>query len=143
MIYPNLLIILFPWSQWKVAKMEILIISIFVVPIVLIWWLSVYFDKKRIHESAERLGYKNVKIRWAPFAPGAFFSNGPHYYVTYTGKDKDHHFSYCKTSFLSGEYWRDERDVYSSSSCLVAIIFFIFLFFGLYHGIAMAIHWLR
>ncbi len=123
--------------------MGILSVSIFVVVIISIWWLSIFFDKKRIQKSAESLGYTNVKVTWCPFAPGAFISGGPNYYVTYIGQDKDHHFSYCKTSFLSGVYWRDEQNVYSSSSCLVAIIFFLLFFFGLYHGIVWAIQWLR
>lgn len=123
--------------------MEMLFVGIYLVAIVLIGWISIFYDKKRIQKSAESLGYTNVKVVWCPFAPGAFISGGPNYYVTYIGRDKDHHFSYCKTSFLSGVYWRDERDVYSNSSCLVTIIFFIVLFFGLYQGIVWAIQWVR
>jgi hypothetical protein len=53
--------------------MEKYIGSIFVVVMVSIWWLLIFFDKKRIQKSAKRLGYTNVKVAWFPFTPSAFF----------------------------------------------------------------------
>jgi hypothetical protein len=123
--------------------MEKYIGSIFIAAIVLIWWLLIFLDKKRIQKSAERLGYTNVKVTWFPFTPSAFFSRGNHYYVTYIGLDKEHHYNYCITSLLTGIYWRDERDVYTGSNFLLAIIIFLLLFLGLYQVIVVVIQWLR
>jgi len=66
-------------------------------------------DKSNISDAASAKGWTNVDIRWAPFAPGFFFEKGErHYYVTYTNKDGKRGGRYCKTSLLTGVFWRDE-----------------------------------
>ncbi len=123
--------------------MDLINIGMIVGLICLIFSFDLYFDKRRIRASAERLGYKDIEIRWAPFAPGAVFSRGRHYYVSYTDKYGDQQFSYCKTSLLTGVYWRHEKDVYAGTSCMVALVFYLLIFLGLCGGIVMAVQWVR
>ncbi len=54
--------------------MDLVSITIFFGLVFLLFCFDIYFGKKRIQASAERLGYKDIKIKWEPFAPGAFFS---------------------------------------------------------------------
>lgn len=68
-----------------------------------------YMDKSRIMSAAWDKGWTDVAVRWSPFAPGAFFGgSGRHYYVTYVDESGRSRGRYCKTSFLTGIYWRDE-----------------------------------
>ena len=69
-----------------------------------------FWDKQNIRVTAEAKGWRNITILWAPFAPGWFFEKGErHYTVRYSDKDDRWHEIYCKTSVLTGVYWRDEN----------------------------------
>ncbi|HOZ46970.1 MAG TPA: hypothetical protein PLO37_15255 [Candidatus Hydrogenedentes bacterium] len=70
-----------------------------------------YMDKGRIRAAAQRKGWQNVVISWAPFSPGWMLEqNERHYHVTYADADGDAHQVYCKTSLLTGVYWREGMD---------------------------------
>lgn len=68
-----------------------------------------FLDIKAVRMAAEMKGWKNVGVSWAPFAPGWFFEKGErNYRVTYADQLERWHEVYCKTSLLTGVYWRDE-----------------------------------
>jgi hypothetical protein len=71
--------------------------------------IGLYFlDKKKVQAAAERKGWKNIEITWAPFAPGWFFEKGERHYKVLYADDQDRWQEvYCKTSLLTGVYWRD------------------------------------
>ncbi len=74
--------------------------------------LNMYFDRKRIRNKADRLGYKEVHISWSPFAPGALFDrNERHYRVSYLAENGLPYTRYCKTSIFTGVYWYEEQDM--------------------------------
>lgn len=91
--------------------MDAVTIVIFIVIVGFLIWFVYYLDMKRIRRKAEELGYQDIKVSWAPFAPGALFEkNERHFLVTYLGNDGRYHSRYCKTSMFTGVYWRDEGD---------------------------------
>lgn len=66
------------------------------------------FDKSQIKMASQKKGWKCISIKWSPFAPGWFFEKGErHYQVTYQDSDGVVRKRYCKTSVLTGVYWRD------------------------------------
>jgi hypothetical protein len=68
-----------------------------------------FFDKANILEAAREKGWTRVRVQWAPFAPGFFFENRErHYYVSYVDKDGKRGGRYCKTSLMTGVFWRDD-----------------------------------
>ncbi len=68
-----------------------------------------FMDKDNITASATDHGWTDVAISWEPFAPGWFFEKGErHYLVRFTDKDGVRKSRYCKTSYFTGVYWRDE-----------------------------------
>ena len=71
-----------------------------------------YLDKKRIYQAAERKGWRDSTVEWAPFAPGSFFErNERNYLVVYVDQEGLTHEVYCKTSLMTGIYWSDENTV--------------------------------
>jgi len=64
-------------------------------------------DKNRILVAAQRQGWKNINIKWSPFAPGWLFERGErHYLVTFKDREGNPGARYCKTSMLTGVYWK-------------------------------------
>ena len=69
-----------------------------------------FVDKARIEEAAQQKGWRDVVVSWAPFAPGFFFEKGErHYLVQYCDVGGIRREVYCKTSLLTGVFWRDEH----------------------------------
>ena len=67
-----------------------------------------YIDKSSVNSAAQRKGWKQIEVSWCPFAPGWFFEKGErHYKVGYQEKDGTRKSKYCKTSLLTGVFWRD------------------------------------
>jgi len=67
-----------------------------------------FVDKGRIEEAARSKGWREVVIHWAPLAPGFFFEpRERHYFVTYRDQDGRSGQVYCKTSLLTGIFWRN------------------------------------
>ncbi len=65
-------------------------------------------DKDRILAVAQQKGWQDITISWAPFAPGWFFEKGErHYLVSYRDRNGKRCQQYCKTSLLTGIFWRD------------------------------------
>ena len=65
-------------------------------------------DKSRIIESGNEKGWRDIEVSWAPFAPGALFEKGErHYSISYTDLSGMRSQRYCKTSMLTGVFWRD------------------------------------
>ena len=85
-----------------------LAIPLFVILIVGIQVLLHVGDKGRIENAARGKGWRDVNVTWAPFAPGWFFEkNERHYLVTYRDEQGRSRERYCKTSLLTGVFWRD------------------------------------
>jgi hypothetical protein len=90
--------------------MDLVTLVIFMGLMGIIVWFNFYLDIKRIRAKAEELGYEDIKISWAPFAPGFLFEkNESHFRVSYLGSDGRYHCRYCKTSIFTGVYWREEE----------------------------------
>lgn len=67
-----------------------------------------FIDRERIFRAACRKGWRDIEVKWAPFARGFFFEKGErHYRVTYRDSHGGRRTSICKTSLLTGIYWRD------------------------------------
>jgi hypothetical protein len=67
-----------------------------------------FTDKASILDKARHKGWKDVRVRWAPFAPGFFFEHGErNYEVSYTDQDGYRIKKYCKTSLFTGVYFRE------------------------------------
>lgn len=67
-----------------------------------------HVDTRRITEAAEAKGWQGVRVDWAPFAPGWWFEKGErHYQVSYRDEEGLPAERYCKTSLMTGVFWRD------------------------------------
>ena len=67
-----------------------------------------FVDKARVEEAARNKGWQEVSVQWAPFAPGFFFEKGErHYLVNYRDAEGRRQMVWCKTSLLTGVFWRD------------------------------------
>ena len=74
-----------------------------------------FLDKRAILKATRKKQWENVKITWAPFAPGWLFSTRErHYLVRYTDVDGIDRKNYCKVGMLTGIFWRDEHSKYFS-----------------------------
>jgi len=83
-------------------------VAVFALIIVVRVWLH-FLDVARIKDAARRKGWGDVDVSWAPFAPGFLFEKGErHYLVAYFGEGSNiRRHRYCKTSMLTGVYWRE------------------------------------
>lgn len=86
------------------------VIALVVIAVVIVIRVGLYFiDKDRIEAAAQQKGWRNVEVKWAPFAPGWFFEKGErHYRVTYLDEQGVSQRVYCKTSLFTGVFWREE-----------------------------------
>ena len=65
-------------------------------------------DVSRIFTAARRKGWKDVVVKWDPFAPGFLFENGErHYVVTFRDRSMQSRTRRCKTGLLTGVFWAD------------------------------------
>jgi hypothetical protein len=69
-----------------------------------------FVDKDRIKSAAIQNGWQDVVVSWCPFAPGWFFGKDErNYLVTYRDENGNQRQRYCKTTLLTGIFWRDEN----------------------------------
>lgn len=89
--------------------MEELAIFAVVVPLIIGIRIGLHFvDKNTIKTATQAKGWSNVVIAWSPLAPGALFEKGERsYLVTYTDESGEVAERYCKTSIMTGVFWRD------------------------------------
>jgi len=86
------------------------------IPIVLVvlvmvgWRVGMHFiDTQRIEAAAAGRGWRDVSVSWQPLAAGWMFERGErHYQVFYVDRDGRRGEASCKTSLLTGVFWRDE-----------------------------------
>lgn len=68
-----------------------------------------FLDRRRITRAARAKGWRDISVRWSPFAPGWFGEQGErHYRVRYADALGRRHDRYCKTSVMTGVFWRDD-----------------------------------
>lgn len=85
------------------------VIILFFVVIALLTLFQGHLDKQRIRRSAEKKGWRDVKVSWYPFLLGSLTDrNERGYRVDYRDSDGTERFAYCKTSILGGIFWRDD-----------------------------------
>jgi hypothetical protein len=82
---------------------------IFVLLVILVIRVALNFiDKENIYKAAVKKGWRNISISWAPFAPGAIFEQSERSYkVVYMDAENTPNFLYCKTSMLTGVFWKN------------------------------------
>ena len=67
-----------------------------------------FVDKSRIDRASKDNGWRDINIKWSPFAPGWFFEKGErHYRVAFTDEQGQQRERTCKTSIFTGVFWRD------------------------------------
>ncbi len=67
-----------------------------------------FLDVYNIRHVAERKGWEDIQVRWSPFARGWFFERGErHYCVSFIDEQGHWRQEDCKTSQLTGVFWRD------------------------------------
>jgi len=68
-----------------------------------------FVDRRRIMRLARSRGWSDVSVRWAPFARGWFGESAERCYrVSYTDALGVRLQRVCKTSMLTGVFWRDD-----------------------------------
>jgi hypothetical protein len=72
------------------------------------------WDEARIHAAAAAKGWRNVEVWPEPLAPGWLGNRNERQYLVVHETDAGEGRAYCKTSLLTGVYWRDDME--SSSS---------------------------
>ena len=91
--------------RWIVA----ILLACFAAVVVVVRILLHFLDRRRIARAVRAKGWSEVWIRWSPFAPGWFWERGErHYRVMYSDGLGRRHDRYCKTSVLTGVFWRDD-----------------------------------
>jgi len=90
------------------------VIAIFIAFVV--WVLSWPIDRSRITTYVQDRGGRVVSIHWAPFGTGWFGEKNDRIYeVVYYDQAGNQHFATCKTSYLSGVYWTEDRITHAKS----------------------------
>lgn len=93
--------------RWLVV---IILACVAAVAVVLRVWLH-FLDRRRIAGAVRDKGWSDVSIRWSPFAPGWMWERGErHYRVMYSDGLGRRHVRYCKTSVLTGVFWRNQPE---------------------------------
>ncbi|MBC3881689.1 hypothetical protein H8K35_07670 [Undibacterium sp. LX40W] len=88
--------------------MEFLILSCLAAVAIIIRIFLHYIDIDGILSAARKKGWRNVKVEWAPFAAGAFFEDGERCYrVFYLDEQGIKNIAHCKTSIMTGLFWRE------------------------------------
>ena len=73
-------------------------------------------DRQRIRDNLAERGCKTIEIHWNPFGPGWLGEKGDRIYeVIYKNKSGKQIVANCKTSMLSGVYWRDQANFIQNS----------------------------
>jgi hypothetical protein len=81
-----------------------------------IWVLTMSLDKSRITDYIQQRGGRIVSISWAPFGRGWFGEKEERIFeVVYYDQAGNQHFATCKTSWLTGVYWTEDRVTHGKS----------------------------
>ena len=79
------------------------VLSVFLIGVIVVIYRM---DRSRILQAAEDNLWTDIKISWAPLAPGAIFdTNERGYLVRYKDQNGLNSFCFCKTSMFTGVNW--------------------------------------
>jgi hypothetical protein len=87
----------------------IFIFILIILLLIIIQVILIHLDKDRIADAVEKNGWKILSMVWRPFSPGWIGErNERQYEVNFIDENGIQRKRICKTSLLTGLYWRDE-----------------------------------